>query len=194
VKRGSPVSVPLLALSELVGIAGSVDEGVADSELWRGCLPGCETWKYVDFSMKGSDEGFTVCVTVMKTVGGGGAAEGATVATDSDECSGVLGESEVVFARRSEEVFGAGVSVIVDGGAQTISGPMGRPVMVMLAQGVWVLVLDSSVTIVVTVIIGVRQAISSESLPLFPKVGEAPTVCCVPYLVESVVLDIVLLG
>jgi hypothetical protein len=136
----------------------------------------------------------------MKTVVGAGGAEGATVAVDLGSWSGVLVRCEVVFECSSEEVFVSGVYVTVEGGVHTMSGPMWRPVMVMLAQGVgWAVeksvVLDSSVTIVVvTVVIGVRQAISSESLPLFPKVGEAPTVCCVPYLVESVVLDIVLLG
>jgi hypothetical protein len=99
-----------------------------------------------------------------------------------------------------EEVFVSGVYVTVEGGVHTMSGPMWRPVMVMLAQGVgWAVeksvVLDSSVTIVVvTVVIGVRQAISSESLFLFPTGCEARIVWYAPYLVDSVVLEIVLLG
>jgi hypothetical protein len=115
VKRGSPVAVPvpLPSSSRLVGVAASV--GLAVSETRKGCLPGCERWKSADDSLKGDGEGSAVCVTVMKTVfgggGGGGGVEGPStvdVAVDLGLCSGVLGEGEVVFWRRSEDVRGSG--------------------------------------------------------------------------------------
>jgi hypothetical protein len=193
----------VLSSSEVVGVvAASADEGEGEavSEVRSGCFPGCDISKYTDFSIKGTDEGFRVCVTVMKTVVGGGA-EGVTVtvatALDFDLWCRVLVRCDVLFESSSKDVL----SVTVEGGVHTTRGPMGRPVMVMLAQGVvWAVemsvVLACSVTIVAIVGIGVRHGISSESWFLFAKVGEAPTVliCCVPYLVESVVLEIVLLG
>lgn len=86
----------------------------------------------------------------------------------------------------------------MEGGVHTMSGPMGRPVMVMLAQRVWAvermgMLARSVTTVVIIIVVGTRQAISSASLPLIPNVGEGWTVCCVPYTVDSVVLEIVLL-
>ena len=85
--------------------------------------------------------------------------------------------------------------MIVEGGVHTTSGPMGRPVMVLLAQRVRVVLAGSATTFAVVGTVkvagGARQPIPSASFPLCPASCEAPIVLvwCVPYTVDSVVLE-----